>query len=128
MKRTILMLATGMLATGAFAQDSAVSDYFNACATCHGLDGKGGGPMAALLTVDVPDLTDLAARNEGVFPHDRIVQTISGQYGLRGHGDAMPVWGDRFKDEAGGDAYGAESAAMARIEALTDYLEVLQAD
>lgn len=128
MKRTILMLATGMLATGAFAQDSAVSDYFNACATCHGLDGKGGGPMAALLTVDVPDLTDLAARNEGVFPHDRIVQMISGQYGLRGHGDAMPVWGDRFKDEAGSDTYGAESAAMARIEALTDYLEVLQAD
>lgn len=127
MKWTITLLAA-VLATGAGAQDNPVADYMNACASCHGPDGTGSGPMARLLTVEVPDLTGLAARHDGVFPYDRVVQTISGQYGLRGHGDAMPVWGDRFKDEAGGDAYGAEGAAMRRIEALADYLEVLQAE
>ena len=126
MKAVWTIMAAMALAGPAIAQDTGGADYRHACASCHGLGGAGDGPLADLLTVAVPDLTTLAARNGGVFPHDQVAHMISGQFGLRGHGDPMPVWGDRFADEAGDDSFGAQGAANARIEALTDYLEVLQ--
>src|ERR1700681_412485 len=65
------------------------------CATCHGTDAKGGGPMAKSLKVAPADLTRIAARNAGVFPLARISRIISGEEQLpSGHGTSqMPVWG-----------------------------------
>ena len=42
------------------------------CATCHGRDGKGNGPVAAALKVVPPDLTRLARDNGGAFPRKRV--------------------------------------------------------
>jgi mono/diheme cytochrome c family protein len=42
------------------------------CTVCHGMDGKGGGPMAKSLKVAPPDLTHIAMRNGGRFPAARI--------------------------------------------------------
>lgn len=38
------------------------------CATCHGSDAKGTGPMASSLKAKVPDLTILAKKIRGSFP------------------------------------------------------------
>ena len=47
-------------------------DLFRAyCASCHGMDAKGNGPVAPALKAPVPDLTTLAKRNRGVFPVNR---------------------------------------------------------
>ena len=69
------------------------------CASCHGPNGKGSGPAAGVLTVEVPDLTRLAEVNGGSFPADRVRAIISGdQPGTPAHGSReMPIWGPIFK-------------------------------
>jgi mono/diheme cytochrome c family protein len=42
------------------------------CASCHGLEGKGDGPIAPALRTRPSDLTRLAVRNAGTFPSARV--------------------------------------------------------
>ncbi|MBI4264373.1 MAG: c-type cytochrome, partial [Acidobacteria bacterium] len=42
------------------------------CASCHGADARGMGPMADHLRHAPPDLTQFASRNGGVFPSERV--------------------------------------------------------
>jgi len=44
------------------------SIFGNYCAACHGLDGRGNGPVSKALKHEVPDLTRLSLRNHGTFP------------------------------------------------------------
>src|SRR5579862_6822254 len=42
------------------------ADLYHAhCATCHGTEGKGDGPMVAVMKMKMPDLTVLAKNNGG---------------------------------------------------------------
>ena len=49
------------------------------CATCHGVDGRGAGPMASELRRLPPSLTSYAVRNGGVFPSERLRTIIDGR-------------------------------------------------
>ncbi|MFY9210020.1 MAG: cytochrome c [Aestuariivita sp.] len=71
--------------------------YRQHCATCHGLDATGNGPMAGVLVIQPPDLTALTARNDGMFPTARVVLRIDGREPLVSHGSPMPVYGDFFE-------------------------------
>ena len=71
--------------------------YQTYCATCHGVDLKGRGPMAATLILQPPDLSRLAAENDGVFPITRVAMRIDGRDPLVSHGSPMPVHGDYFE-------------------------------
>ena len=71
--------------------------YQTYCATCHGVDLQGNGPMAATLILQPPDLTGLTARNDGVFPMTRVIMRIDGREPLVSHGSPMPVYGDYFE-------------------------------
>lgn len=88
-----------LLAAPAFAQDADIgrSHYFTHCATCHGLEGSGDGPMAGILTIPPTDLTELSIQNGGVFPMIRVVERIDGRDPLVAHGSPMPVYGDYFE-------------------------------
>ena len=67
------------------------------CASCHGPQAHGDGPVAATLKTIVPDLTRIAARSGGKFSAERVRETIDGQSTPRAHGTrAMPVWGWDF--------------------------------
>ena len=93
------------------------------CASCHGCDAKGKGPVAPAL-VNVPtDLTQLSASNGGVFPRERITAVLSGRgRPVPAHGSSdMPVWGPIFRGldtRAGYDEI--------RIANLVTYLESIQ--
>lgn len=115
-------------AGAALAQSAGEQEYMNYCASCHGADAKGDGPLADLMTVEVPDLTTIAAANDGEFPMLQTIQVIDGRSGVRGHGYPMPVWGDRFNAEAGdaGGTYGNELMVRGRVLALATYLESVQ--
>jgi mono/diheme cytochrome c family protein len=94
------------------------------CASCHGRDGKGGGPVARALKSEPPDLTRLALQNGGVFPHARIEAIVEGRTDppLATHGTReMPVWGPIFR---GLDADAA--ANRERIANIVEYLRSLQ--
>lgn len=118
------------LGTASVAQEMAAGkmEYDVACAICHGESGKGMGPMAPLLNIEVPDLTGLSAANDGVFPYLDVFLVIDGRSGVRGHGGAMPVWGQRYSISAQEDfgVYGAEVVTRGRISVLTSYIESLQ--
>jgi len=73
--------------------DPAAELFQENCATCHGASAQGDGPMAAILTVDVPDLTQLAARNGGAFPFLDVIEVVDGRRMLTGHGGPMPIYG-----------------------------------
>lgn len=66
--------------------------FMSYCASCHGVDGSGNGPVASSLKQLPPDLRRIQARL-GKFPADEIRKQISGAT-LPVHGKRdMPVWG-----------------------------------
>ena len=98
--------------------------YKTYCASCHGEDAKGHGPMAVWLKVPPSDLTRIAARNGGDFPLARVERIISGEEALpRGHGTrAMPIWGPIFSQVTRDQDLG-----RVRIDNLARYLRDIQA-
>lgn len=103
--------------------------YGQLCTSCHGVSGKGNGPMAPLLKIEVPDLTGIAYRHGGEFPAEYVRRTIDGRFEKPAHGlPYMPVWGWKFDEiEAPHDA-----KEPARVDSLTerlvDYLRSMQED
>ncbi len=133
-----IVLGLSLIAREAPAQSS-VPDYGKAeyesnCASCHGLSGKGDGPLSEAFRPNAADLTTLAKRNEGVFPAQRVYEIIDGRQEVTAHGPrAMPVWGRDYRshvpDVALGDIqiYGLKDAvAHNKLVALVDYLHRLQ--
>ena len=56
--------------------DVGKAEFQSSCASCHGADGKGKGPVSEQLKVPPPDLTILAKNNNGVFPTNAVYETI----------------------------------------------------
>jgi len=96
--------------------------FYNSCASCHGRDAKGNGPLGQVLTVRPADLTIIAKKTGGVFPAAKIYELIDGRNpAVRGHGGPdMPVWGEVFA------ARGSTASVKNRINALVKYIESLQ--
>jgi mono/diheme cytochrome c family protein len=94
------------------------------CASCHGLDGKGVGPMTEWLKIVSPDLTRIGMREGGAFPLTRIQRVISGEASLAaGHGSReMPVWGPVFSEISNDQDLG-----KMRIYNLAKFIESIQA-
>lgn len=128
-------LLCAAFAAGAAAQPKAGRPDFGKrefeakCASCHGLGGKGDGPVAPFLARPLPDLTLLARRNGGVLPMARLYEVVEGS-GVAAHGSReMPVWGFEYRlqaQESYGAAFDAEAYARARILTLLEYLNRLQ--
>lgn len=101
------------------------------CASCHGMDGKGRGPLVEFLRKSPPDLTQLTKANQGVFPMNRLYTTIEGE-NVAAHGNRdMPVWGRDYRQKDAEyymDApYDAPGLVRARIMSLLEYIYRLQA-
>lgn len=106
------------------------NDYQNNCASCHGVNGHGDGPVAEFLALVPIDLTALARKNHGVFPSARVAKIIDGRQQVRAHGSRdMPVWGIWFNaeaDEPGLQASEREALVRKRIESLVAFLKTIQ--
>jgi len=96
------------------------------CTSCHGAKGRGDGPVASSLKVEVPDLTLIARRNGGVFPRDRVEKIIDGRFVIGAHGTrTMPIWGERFGEVEVGNP-DAEKTTRTVTGRLADYVWMLQ--
>ena len=93
------------------------------CATCHGTDGKGVGPMTEWLKIQSPDLTRMTIREGGTFPFARVQRIILGQENITaGHGTReMPVWGPIFSQVTRDQDLG-----RMRVYNLAKYIEKIQ--
>ena len=98
------------------------------CASCHGTDAKGKGPMAESLKVAAADLTRISLRNHGVFPLAHIQKVISGeQQPTGGHGSReMPVWGPIFSQVTFSQVTGDVDLGRVRVDNLARYLREIQ--
>jgi mono/diheme cytochrome c family protein len=128
----LVLLGSGVACASAQATDQQLpsrpvdgaSIFRNYCAACHGLDGRGNGPVSKVLKREVPDLTRLSQRNRGAFPdlHVRNTIMLGGDDLVTAHGSKeMPIWGPIFhKIELDQDL------GYVRLENVTKYLESLQ--
>jgi mono/diheme cytochrome c family protein len=85
----------------ALSSDKDVSDghrYFvRYCASCHGQDGLGDGPVAKSLLRPPANLRKLGDKYGMPLPAHRIAAFIDGRDTVRAHGNRdMPVWGERL--------------------------------
>lgn len=100
------------------------------CASCHGVRGGGDGPIAEVLKVPPADLTQIANRNGGSFPKEKLQRLIDGRDPAltRVHGASeMPVWGERLALEVSGSMGKKEDHVRRRIGFILRYLESIQA-
>ncbi|MBM3779761.1 MAG: cytochrome c [Acidimicrobiia bacterium] len=95
--------------------------YF--CASCHGPDGRGDGPLAQELRTLPADLRALAASNGGNYPSERVREVLThGRAAIPAHGSVeMPIWGPIFRALDPSD-----EAARVRIAGLVTYLGSIQ--
>jgi cytochrome c peroxidase len=93
------MLMAALIGLPAMAQDLSEGArlFQRNCATCHGLDAKGGGPTASVLILQPTDLTQLQRENDDKFPLKRAIWRIDGRDPIVSHGSPMPVYGDFFE-------------------------------
>jgi cytochrome c len=93
------------------------------CAPCHGVDGKGRGPVATALRTLPTDLTGLCKRNHGKFPDTHISAVLQFGADVPSHVAAeMPVWGPILGKM---DLTNPQDKQL-RISNLSRYLESIQ--
>ena len=98
--------------------------YMRFCASCHGVEGHGNGPVAQSFAKKIPDLTLIAQRHAGEFPRDWVETAIDGRQKIASHGAyTMPVWGEDFSQIGDPEA---ERGTRTMIARLVDYLATLQ--
>jgi len=123
----ILLVGGGLRAGERLEYDASAaakgaSTYRTYCASCHGKEALGDGPLAPRLKVAPPDLTKL--NRKGRFSFDKVHRIIDGRRPLKGHGGAeMPVWGDAFLESR--DGYD-EAKVKERVTQLTHFLASIQ--
>lgn len=76
------------------------SDYMGYCMSCHGLEGKGDGPLAEslgenIVPADLSDAELISSRSD-----ERLFNTIKNGGKSVGLSDSMPDWGYNFTDDA----------------------------
>ena len=131
------LLMVGTLASPSLAQQeteeteetvlsNGKQEFMSYCATCHGTDARGKGPIADFLTIRPSDLTQLRKRHNGEFPFWSVFRTIDGREEVRAHGAReMPVWGSHFLSEEGGHPLN-DNIVIGRILGLVYYLRSIQ--
>jgi len=120
----ILMLAP--LAQSFAEENGGKEMYLKYCASCHGNQAKGDGPVSRDLKLAVPNLTLLRAKNKGAYPLDRVMSAIDGRQLVRGHGTrTMPVWGEVFRAEREKEKY-SELTSLLKAKIIAEYIGTLQ--
>jgi mono/diheme cytochrome c family protein len=144
---TFAMIATVVIGLESTARpqefDAGKFEYQMGCAACHGIDGKGEGPVSSQVKVPPADLTVLAKKNNGVFPFNSVYEVIDGRKLVIAHGTRdMPIWGNRYMPDLNRAAsawarmiasdswvrpyFDFETIVRMRILAVIDYLNRIQ--
>ena len=109
------------------ARDAVVArgeeSFMRNCASCHGTQAIGDGPVAATLKVEPANLTQLSKKEGGEFPFWRVHRSVDGRLELPSHGTReMPIWGFVFRQSY----LDTEAQVRDRILDLVYYIESVQ--
>ncbi|HVN28134.1 MAG TPA: c-type cytochrome [Candidatus Binataceae bacterium] len=99
--------------------------FMQYCASCHGKDGMGDGPVAHSLTKPPANLRMLSDKYGSPLPAAKLAEIIDGRDAVRAHGTPeMPVWGERFYALGQGDR--GELGISEIIGKIVAYLDTIQ--
>jgi len=102
------------------------------CSSCHGLSGKGDGPVASALRKHPKDLTVLSKHNHGQFPEQHVYNVISGEEVVASHGTReMPIWAVQFRQSqrsilGAGSSQRSPQRVAREIELIVNYIKSIQ--
>jgi cbb3-type cytochrome c oxidase subunit III len=100
--------------------------YRRYCASCHGVQGRGDGPLADALKRRPTDLTQLAKQSGGKLDEPKLLSFIDGRRSVKEHGPReMPVWGAVFDEELKNQLY-REYTGLLQSRSLVDYIGRIQ--
>jgi mono/diheme cytochrome c family protein len=120
-----LMLFEPAAAAGTSAIARGRALYVNYCASCHGLNADGNGPVAAALSTPPTNLRLLSERYGNPLPEDQIARFIDGRSDVKAHGPRdMPVWGEQVWKYPQGRR--KQTQVKGGIAALVAYLQSIQ--
>lgn len=129
----VVLATTPLLAHAEEALSTGKVAYEKYCASCHGITGKGDGPLASFQTKPPADLTQLRSLHGGKFPSNQLFDIIDGREVVAAHGPrTMPVWAKVFKEEETGAPPCQDNECFytkfwrGRILAIVTYLRTLQ--
>jgi hypothetical protein len=75
----VALLIFALSVANVWADTTGKQDFDENCASCHGKDGKGhGAALYVIPEIKPSDLTKLTKNNGGVFPAERVYQSIDG--------------------------------------------------
>jgi mono/diheme cytochrome c family protein len=95
------------------------------CASCHGTDGLGDGPVAKSLATSPANLRKLGDKYGMPLPAHRIAELIDGRDTARAHGShEMPVWGEKLYELGHGEK--GETGIGDVIAKIIAYLNTIQ--
>ena len=130
MPTALLILVFALLPGASLAAqiENGKKDFVQNCAPCHGADGKGHGEALYVIpNVNPPDLTLLSKENGGVFPSERVYNSIDGRSGIPPHERFdMPFWGTTFQREGQEFTPASEKEVKARIMDIVNYIKTIQ--
>jgi len=132
-RASVFLVSSIVIGNAALAQDAIVgqAEFKMHCAACHGMEGRGDGPIGPLLKTPAPNLALIAERNGGKFPFQKVYEIIDGSSALAAHGTRdMPLWGVRYRKEPKPVTPDQVSVTNAEVEqrilSLVYYLGTLQ--
>jgi mono/diheme cytochrome c family protein len=90
----IVLTAPGVRAAGTADIRRGRSLYLEYCASCHGVNADGRGPLRHSLTTPPTNLRHLSQLYGNPLPEEEIARFIDGRADVAAHGPRdMPVWG-----------------------------------
>jgi len=101
--------------------------FYDYCAPCHGVTGKGDGPAVPALKTPPANLTLLAKGNGGKYPAEHFTNVLQFGTSTPAHGSKdMPIWGRLFTSLSASHGTAPAESAL-RINKLSEYVKSLQA-
>jgi mono/diheme cytochrome c family protein len=112
---------------GARADSNGELLYSTYCASCHGADGHGDGPVAKSLTSKPTDLTLLTKKYGVPLVPSKVAEAINGRLSVPSHGPReMPVWGRKLEEELAPGQPATEDTIRRTIDSIVNYLVLIQ--
>ena len=124
MKQVLLLLPLFLIGTTMEAQSAGEALFVENCVACHGTAGRGDGPLAAGLATKPANLTEIAARRNGVWPMLEIMSVIDGYSRNTLPREDMPVF-ENFLDNEMVEFDTGNGANTLVPEKLIDIVEFL---
>lgn len=127
----LIVLGVALASAAAHAQDysrhTGAQLFAQFCASCHGAGGRGDGPVAPTLKVEVPDLTRLVRHEGDPFPTEQVRRIVDGRAILAAHGARrMPVWGYEFATATASEPDAGAAQAATLVDRLVAHVATLQ--